>query len=254
MRILRCVKYEIKKIALNRWFYVGMLVMAILQAVAYWSVNYAISKSLIDSGSNTQGIIITGMSGIQEAFNMSGYAQVIAVVISAYISSDFSNGILKNELLSESSRSEAFVSKYLSAIFASDVIAMLTMGWGFVIASAIGGIGKAACDAVALNVVTQILAMNGYISIYFFVAVLVKKILPTVIINLFLPTVVAAVLTLLEKVFNVRVYRIWLDSLISDLIQATTKGVNYGLYISVALIYCTIFGTASIVLTRKVEV
>lgn len=253
MRILRCVKYEIRKIVLNRWFYVGILVMAVLQIITYWSVNYAISKSLIDSASDNS-YVITGMLGIQEAFNMSGFAQVIAVVISAYICSDFSNGILKNELVSESGRRNAFGAKYIAAIIVTDVTALLMMWWGFIIASVIWGIGEAVCNSIVLNVITQIFVMNGYISIYFLVAVLFKKILPTVIINLFLPTVVVAVMKLFEKVFNVHVYKIWLDSLISDLIQATTNDVNYGLYIFIALVYCAVFGTASIALTRKVEV
>lgn len=254
--MLKCVKYEIRKILCNRWFYIGTLVMIVLLGISTYTVRYVADHPEFLRDDSVQNLTVSGLHSLQDALNTGSFSLVMAVVISVYVCSHFSQGLLKNELVSGYRRQKLFLAKYIAAILVSDLSAVITMLFSFGIGTLLGGVGAAPTEHLVLNLVTQVILMNGYVSIFFFVATLIKKLLPAVLVNLFLPTIIGTILNYSELLFHskVHVYRVWLDVLASDLFHVTTEHLNYVFYVLVAVIYCVVFATASAVSVKKVEV
>lgn len=254
MNLFKYIKYEIRKILNNSWVYIGMAIMIAMQIVSNITIRYAAAHPEVVKENTTQKLIVTGFNGLQNALNLSGFSVVMAVVISAYICSDFRCGLLKSELVSGVKRETIFVAKYIATIIISDIVAFLIMLGGFVIGSMFWGIGDANICHVITNAITQICIMNGYASIFYSVAVVIKKTMPTVVINLFFPSIVGMLLSFLENFFHIHLYRIWLDILFSDLVNVTTESISYGWYIAVAFTYCFVLVTISLISVKSVEV
>lgn len=254
--MLKCIKYEIRKIINNPWFYIGTLVMLILLILSDYTIKYAADHPEFLDGEEAKGLMMNGYYAVQSALNTASYSMVMAVVISAYICSDFSHGLLKNELVSGRSRETIFAAKYMATLVVSDMVALIIVAGGFVIGGVIGGVGTQQTAHLGVNLLAQILLLNGYISIYFFVATMVKRILPTVIINLVLPTVISYALSYSEILFHSKVhfYKVWLDVLAADLYHVTVEHLSYWVYIVIAIVYCVIFAVASLFSVKKVEV
>ena len=254
--MLKCVKYELRKILSNRWFYIGTLVMIVLLGISTYTVRFVADHPEYLQEGSVQDLTVSGLHSLQDALNTGSFTLVMAVVISVYVCSHFSQGLLKNELVSGYSRQKLFLGKYIAAILVSDLTAVVTMLFSFGVGTVLGGVGVTPTDHLALNLVAQVILMNGYVSIFFFVATLIKKLLPAVLVNLFLPTIIGTILSYSEFLFHskLHVYRVWLDVLAGDLFHVTTEHLNYAFYFIIAIIYCVVFATASAVSVKKVEV
>lgn len=254
--MLKCVKYEVRKILNNPWFYIGVLVAIVLLGISTFTVAYAKNHPDVIPDGTVQDLTVSGFHSLQDALNTGSFSLILAVVISVYVCSNFSQGLLKNELVCGFSRQKLFLGKYVATLIVSDIAALVVMLGSFIIGSVLGGVGEAGTSRLVLNLVAQIVLMNGYASIFFFVASLVKKTLPAVLVNLFLPTVIGTILSYSELLFHskVHLYRVWLDVLAADLFHVTTEHLNYAFYFIVAIVYCVVFAAASAVSVKKVEV
>ena len=239
----KLIRFEFRKLFQNKAFYICLgisLVMTIIITLTYKAFTDLIAEAAKETGTMTPSTNYTSFVLLKSAFN-NGYVAMIGGVMTALlVSEDYTNDITKNIYSKGYSREQLYLSKYIVCLVAFLVLMVIGMIASFFFGFALDGLGKMG-NNYFLSVLGIFLVGIAYCTVFFGIAILLKKTGGAIAISIIGPTVISLLLAMGDTFLNIDDFNMseyWLDSRVTILAQddVEVKAFIITLVISLVLI------------------
>ena len=252
------LKFELRKLLQNKVLYICLGICAFLLIV-----NAITTKVLADIMKEAMEEIGQAYEPTDSALSMmknifsNNTLTIEAVVISLIVCEDFVGDVVKNIYSKGYSRTQVFFAKLFSSFIAFSVRMFGAMITSFLSGAALfGQIGKAGQNYFP-SLLCICLVGYAFFAIYFAIAILFKKIAPSIILSILGPVGVTLILALADGFLNKEDFALsdyWINSLLTNLsLTNVEKGTIFS---SIIISFCVIslFITLSLYFTERKDV
>lgn len=220
---------EFRRLLRAKSFYICLAIAMIMILISA-----ATNKMLLNIASSEEfgeafGAVIQAPTSISmlKSTASSSLTVILAIFLSIFVTEDYASDTIKNVYAKGFSREEVFFAKYVSTLAATFVFFAVCSLFSFAMGKAIfGEIGKAGENLVP-SLFAILLTVFAYATIYFTVAVCIKKTGAAIAISIIGPIVLTLLLSLGNAAINsekINLTDYWLDGRLSILQQANVAG------------------------------
>ena len=242
------IVFEFRKLLKNPLFYIlsgAMLAMTVFTAGTYRLL--AEAMDLFGEGQsfgNIPGMITSGSAFYLKALSESESVSIAAIFICIFALSD-NNGPIKTVISKGYDRVSVFFSKYIVSLVAVLIQTIAVLVFAYPTSLVIFGSVTGLPDNVALILFGQILSVVATHAVFFAVATATGKTVIAILVNVLVPSIIAALLALLDAAIgltDVTIAQFWIGSLISPF--SVTGATTEALVIS--FVMCAVYTAAGI--------
>ena len=197
--MLKLIKFEFRKVLRSKYMYIifgiGLFItlMSVLLTKAMNSILEQIGESTIPYSG-----YYAAKGALSSAFSIIG-----AIFITIFACEDFANQTNKNILAKGYNRLSLFYSKYIVSLLLSLgyalILVLLSTGIGYAL---YGDGGMAITDNVAVIFLMQLLCVIAYHAFFFFVAYSLGRTGVSIAINILVPMVLEAIVSIVDVIIN----------------------------------------------------
>lgn len=252
----RLIRFEFRKLFQNKAFYICVaisLVMTIIITLTYKAFNDLIAQAVEETGQIAPSSNYTSFILLKSSFN-NGYVAMIGGVMTALlVSEDYTNDLTKNIYSKGYSREELYISKYVACLVAFLILMLAGMVASFFFGFALDGLGQADKN-YALSILGIILVGIAYYTIFFGIAILLKKVGGAIAISIIGPTVISLLLAMGDTFLNLDEFKMseyWLDSRVTLLAQDEVEVKVFVVTLVIALVLIVAMIIPSFLINRK---
>ncbi|MBP5254133.1 MAG: ABC transporter permease [Lachnospiraceae bacterium] len=218
----RLIGFEFRKLFRRPAFYVCMgitVLLTLLAALTSYFFLVFIMDIIPDSEFMGDALIEAGINGrayLMNAVSNGNVITILAVFIALFICEDYTDGAAKNVIGRGFGRVEWVLARYITAFVAALILTAVAMLSGFAIATIIGGPGEGWNIGTVGLIGLQVLLILGYTAMFTFFSLLVRKAGGAIALNLFVPAVITAALTLADTFIDSETFMLqdfWLGSI-----------------------------------------
>ena len=259
-------RFEFRKLFRQKSFYICgcVLIGLILLTAVTLNMIYSLSQGNMEAGGVTvsasdDGFLYTGIYMLVGAVSSSNFTIVLAVFLSLFVCSDYTNGTLKNIIARGYSRTRIYAVKYMVSLAATTFYTIVCWLTGFLAGTAfweIGSLSGTTGDLI-VSLLLQLLGNFAYTSLFFLIAVLFKKTGGSIAVGIIGPLVLSMIISLADtlthkKSFDFADY--WLDNC---MVETETDLMASNMIIRCLVcfvIYAVLFYVISIFVGKRTEV
>ena len=155
----------------------------------------------------------------------SSLLMVLAAFITLFVTEDYAGNTIKNIYAKGYSNDLVFFSKYLSTLVSCVFIVLVTALFAFFSGLALFGEVGHTGHFFAGSIVAILFVLIAYVTVYFMVAICIRKVGGALAISLVGPVVLALILMLLDSISSkVTVSDYWLDGILTNLSEQDVSG------------------------------
>ena len=233
-------------------------------ALAMILISAATTKMLLEVAAKTSEDIAGafGSAALQAptAFSMlktsasSSLTTILAIFLSIFVTEDYTADTIKNVYAKGHSRDEVYFAKYISSLAASLMMILFTAAFSFCMGKALFGEFGTAGDNYVGSLLGELLILLAYVTIYFAIAISIKKTGASIAISIIGPLLVTLLLSLGNAAIDsetIDLTEYWLDGRLSLLLPANveTEDMIYGFVLGA--VYLIAAGGAGFLINRK---
>lgn len=259
-------RFEFRKLFRQKSFYICgcVLIGLILLTAVTLNMIYSLSQGNMEAGGVTvsasdDGFLYTGIYMLVGAVSSSNFTIVLAVFLSLFVCSDYTNGTLKNIIARGYSRTRIYAVKYMVSLAATTFYTIVCWLTGFLAGTAfweVGSLSGTTGDLVT-TLLLQLLGNFAYTSLFFLIAVLFKKTGGSIAVGIIGPLVLSMIISLADtlthkKSFDFADY--WLDNCMVETATDLMASNMITRCLICFLIYAVLFYVISIFVGRRNEV
>ena len=218
------LRFEFRKLFQNKAFYICIaisLVMTIIITLTYKAFTDLIVQAAEETGTLVPSTNYTSFNLLKSSFN-NGYVAMIGGVMTALlVSEDYTNDLTKNIYSKGYSREQVYISKFITCLVAFLILMIMGMIASFCFGFALDGLGEMGSNYF-LSILGIVLVGIAYYTIFFGIAILLKKTGGAIAISIIGPTVISLLLTMGDTFINLDNFKMseyWLDSRVTILAQ-----------------------------------
>ena len=179
-----------------------------------------------------------------------------AICVSVFTASEYSMGTLKNTLSRGFSRTQIYLSKLLVSCVSVIVLAVVYLLGGMIICGIfLRGISELTAVQMILCILSYLCLFLAMTSVYYMIAIVIRKTGVTIAMSLVIPNIVASILSTIAysiKDFS-EISQYWLFNTPSVVQRMCVNGQAY-IPILTALVYFAVSTAAGLIISRKQEV
>lgn len=252
----KLLSLELRRLIKHKSLYV-----CVIGVIACCFIVILTNKLLTSLSSGMEGNLLrmnfTGSYFLLNALSQSKIEIFLGVFIAIFVCMDFGEGTIRNIVSRGFTRIEIYFSKLFVCLIASFCIVILNLITGFVLGTIFGGVGDDWTIKILPLILSQLLTIIAYASIFVFFSLLLKKLGSALAVAIILPMFLPLLLTLVNAIFskvNFDFTNLWLSGCMSSL-----TNINIGTKeLSILLVTPSLYIVLSIVLTltffKKTEV
>lgn len=259
-------RFEFRKLFRQKSFYICgcVLIGLILLTAVTLNMIYSLSQGNMEAGGVTvsasdDGFLYTGIYMLVGAVSSSNFTIVLAVFLSLFVCSDYTNGTLKNIIARGYSRTRIYAVKYMVSLAATTVYTIVCWLTGFLAGTAfwkVGSLSGTTGDLV-ITLLLQLLGNFAYTSLFFLIAVLFKKTGGSIAVGIIGPLVLSMIISLADtlthkKSFDFADY--WLDNCMYQTAADLMASNMITRCLVCFIIYAVLFYVISIFVGKRIEV
>ena len=180
-------------------------------------------------------------------------AMIGGIMTALLVSEDYTNDLTKNIYSKGYSREQLYLSKYVVCLVAFLIMMFVGMLVAFFFGFALDGLGTMG-DNYILSVLGIILVGIAYFTIFFGVAILIKKTGGSIAICIIGPTVVSLLLTMVDSFINIENFNFsdyWLDNRVAMLSAADVEPKVFLITLGIAALFIVAMFIPSFLVNRK---
>ena len=245
----RLLKFEFRKLTRMKSFYICLLISLAFSALM------VVSQVFLSDATGAADNSKLAFASLAAAPNNGQLVILLAVFVSLFICSDYTEGTIKNIISRGYSRSQVYVAQYVTMIVTGLIFAILNMVFGFVLTAAFLGLGKPIEHMIPI-VLIDLLLVIGCVSLYHFFAVLFRRNGGSIAMGILFPIcigIVISILTLLVKREDLNLGVLELSNCMSILAGAAVTTKEIVLVALSGLVYSVLFGVAGFFTIRRRE-
>ena len=257
--MLALLRFEFRKLFRNKAFYiclgicVAVLVINTITSKLMADVMYEEMKDAYAEMGITYEYNFSALALIKSLFN-SNTAIIEGVAVSIIVCEDFASDVIKNIYSKGYNRTQVYFAKLLSSLCAFLMILLggmiISFLVGIVLTGELGSVGKNYIGSVFCIYLLAI----AYFAVYYAIAIIFKKIAPSIVISILGPTGVTILLVLANmfvKNENINLSDYWISGAMTNLAMTDveTKWIIVSIIVSIVVIGG--FGALSFFLHRK---
>ena len=256
------LRFEFRKLVKNKAFYIclGIALFLLIINTITNKVIADIDKEIMEEAYAEIGMsyeyAFSALSLLKQVFS-SNTSVVLGVVTSIIICEDFAGDIIKNIYSKGYSRTQVYFSKLISSLVAFVLIIVIGMILSFLLGVALTGELGSTGKNFAASVVCIYLVAIAYFAIYFAIAMIFKKVAPSIVLSILGPTGVTIILlliTILINKENVNLGDYWISGVMSNLSLGDVENKAIITSIVVSILVIAGFGLLSYFLHRRKDV
>ena len=243
------IKFELRKLFRMKSFYICLLISVFFEVLSV--VLSAVLNGVADMPKET----IMAFDSVSSAVANGQLEILLAVFVSLFVCSDYTEGTIKNVISHGFSRGQVYFVKYIVLIFAGWIFTLLAMGLSFGLTAILEGVGSPAAHFVPVLLIDLLLVV-AYVTLFQFFAVLFRKnggaITLGIVFPLCLSIVVMAVPLILRKK-EMDLSMVQIGQCFAKLSENLVDTKTMGLAALVGVIYIVLFGILGFLVIRKRE-
>ena len=255
----KLLSLEFRRLLRAKSFYICTAIALIMILISA-----ATSKMLLNIASSEEFNEAFGGAAIQAPTSLSmlkGVASssltvILAIFLSIFTAEDYSADTIKNIYAKGISRDEVFFSKYVSAIAATLVMFLVCALFSLVMGKAMfGEFGTAGKNYVG-SMFAILLSVIAYATIYFTIAICLKKTGASIAVSILGPLLVGLLLSLGNaalKSDKISLTDYWLDGRLTILTQANVEGKEVLIGFIIGVVVLLVAGAVGFVVNRSSE-
>lgn len=241
------IAFEFRKLLQQKSFYICLAII-----LALIGLSGAVNASLKDNSDII--FTFTVASFTKNALISSSFFMILGVFVALFCCDDVSNNTLKNLYSRGFSRGKVFFSKYIVSLCGSIFIAVISFIFAFLVSKI--SADDSTSDSLFGSIVSQIIVVIAYHSVFFTLSTIIGKVGGSVAINIIGPMLVLTVLTLITsllKLDSVNLSDYWLESAINGLTTPTIETKAFIKAIVMSVIYTVVFIPLGYIMNNKKE-
>lgn len=252
----KLIRFEFRKLFQNKAFYICIaisLVMTIIITLTYKAFTDLIAEAAQETGTLTPSTNYTSFVLLKSAFNNGYMAMVGGVMTALLVSEDYTNDITKNIYSKGYSREQLYISKYVVCLVAFLLLMIMGMIASFFFGFALDGLGKMGSNYF-ISVLGIFLVGIAYYTIFFGIAILLKKTGGAIAISIIGPTVISLLLTMADTFLNLDDFNMsgyWLDNRVTLLAQDDVEIKVFLITLVISLVLMVAMIIPSFLVNRK---
>ena len=253
------LRFEFRKLFQNKAFYICLgisLFLLIINAITAKAMAEIMKETMEDLGQPYESAY-SGLSLLKSVFS-NNTSIIEGVLITIIVCEDFVGDIVKNIYSKGYNRTQVYFSKLISSLTAFTAIIVVGMIVSFITGLALFGKVGSPDKSYIPSIICIFLLSWAYFSIYFGLAMLFKKIAPSIILCIIGPTAVSLLLAMADAFINkegeIVLSDYWISSQMSyqSLSVVENKTIFTSIVLSISLI--ALFITLSFFLNEKRDV
>lgn len=263
------LKFEFRKLFRQKSFYICGAILVGLLLITTVSINFLmdINNQMIQTGDGSVSMGIegyadyNGLKMVTCALSECNISIFLAVILSLYICSDYTNDTLKNVIAKGYSRVSIYASKFIVSMVTVTIYTVFCWLAAFVSGTAFWGVGTldegATAGSFILALFVQLLIIYAYTAVFFFLCVLLRKTSGSIAVGILAPLVINLLLTFLDALFHKKNFQLsdyWLDSLLAQSNGACLPSEIVTRGIICSLIYFVVFAVCGHLVGRRHQV
>lgn len=234
----RLIKLQIRNVFYNKMFYVCLGLTLLMSPI----LTFIISLNMPSTTIKVFPEIISFMavdSGL-----------ISAIFIALFFCFDFSEGTTKNIIARGYTRTQLLISKYVASFVGVAAMHLASCLLIFILFIN-NGLGYE--DGMIYSLINSILYAITYLFFYGTMSFLLEKNGSAIVACIFVPSIIPAVLGLIDTYFKINIAKFWIDNLSNKLIEKPSLA-NLGLPVTFYIIYIIAFIAAGIYLSKRKEI
>ena len=252
----KLIRFEFRKLLQNKAFYICVaisLAMTIIITLTYKAFTDLIAQAAEETGTLVPSTNYTSFVLLKSSFN-NGYVAMIGGVMTALlVSEDYTNDLTKNIYSKGYSREQLYLSKYIVCLVAFVVLMIIGMIASFFFGFALDGLGEMG-DNYFLSILGIVFVGLAYYTIFFGIAILLKKTGGAIAISIIGPTVISLLLTMGDTFINLDNFKMseyWLDNRVLLLAQDNVEVKTFVVTLIISLVLIVAMIIPSFLVNRK---
>ena len=252
----KLIRFEFRKLFQNKAFYICTaicLAMILITTLTYKAFADLIAQAAEETGTPAPSTNYTSFVLLKSAFSNGSMAMIGGIMTALLVSEDYTNDLTKNIYSKGYSREQLYLSKYVVCLVAFLIMMFVGMLVAFFFGFALDGLGTMG-DNYILSVLGIILVGIAYFTIFFGVAILVKKTGGSIAICIIGPTVVSLLLTMVDSFINIENFNFsdyWLDNRVAMLSAADVEPKVFLITLGIAALFIVAMFIPSFLVNRK---
>lgn len=263
------LKFEWKKLLKSKSFYICCAVLVALILIAGFTL-HLIGSYVLESGALSTDMTGAEMDLAMDVFDMNGISFmmrslsignitiILAIFVSLFTCTDYANGTMKHIISRGYHRTTAAFSKYITALFAGLIMVILSYATAFILGSVLWGMGETISMDLLITFLVQLLGVFAYISIYFMIATMMRKIGGTIAVCIIVPNlVISLLLSLVDELTKEKAFRLsdyWIGNIFGR-VSVGTPTFDVLVHSALCLAgYVVVFLGLSLLISRRQEV
>ena len=187
-------RYEFRRILRSRCPYICIAISAVIVFLALLSVN-----TLNNLLPEDQRVLGDALYGIKQAFGMSLFTVLAAIVVSVFITEEYAQETIKNVYGKGYGKNAVFWVTYLTSLSAVVVFFLFDLLVGFLSGLLFFGRMGTAGENYALSVLGLFLIVLAYHSLFFAISISLRKPAPAIAASIAGPLVLSAIVLLFDS-------------------------------------------------------
>ena len=256
------LKFEFRKLFQNKAFYIclGIAIFLLVINTITSKVMADINKEMMEEAYAEMGIKVeysfSALALLKAVFN-SNVAIVEGVVVSIIVCEDFAGDIIKNIYSKGYKREQVFFAKLLSSLAAFLMIIIGGMIISFLLGVALTGQLGSVGKNFAGSVICIYLVAIAYFAIYYAIAIIFKKVAPSIVLTILGPTGVT-ILLILANLFikneEITLSDYWISGVMTNLSYTDVETKSIVTAIIVSTLVIAGFGCLAFFMHRRKDV
>lgn len=250
----KMIKFELSKLKNQKSLFICtgiMLASLLLNVFTYWAMESVMSEELGSMGD--MGVIVgfDMITSVLQAANNGSLTLIAGIVISIFVCSDYSQGTIKNIIARGYSRTTVYFAKLLAVCVMTAAMFLVCVLFGFIFGTAFFGFTAPAGARWLGMLAVQLVATVAFSAFAFFFSNLFRKMAPSIILIIVVPTVVQVVLTLIDIFAKTNLSDYWITSVFASLATVGVSTSRILISLAASLLYVAAFVASGWALGRK---
>lgn len=226
---------DLLKLEFRRLFRAKSLYICTVIALVMIVISAATTKMLLDIASSEEFNEAFGGAALQTPTSLSmlktvlssSLTTILAIFLSIFVTEDYASDTIKNVYAKGKSRDSVFFAKYISTLAASLIMLVLCAGFSFAAGKMLFGEYGTAGENYVGSLFAELVIFLAYVTIYFTIAISIKKTGASIAISIIGPLLVSLFLSLGNAALNsetVDLSEYWLDGRLGILEATNVAG------------------------------
>lgn len=262
------INFEFRKLFRSIAFYVcciTIIALIVLQISLMWQMERIaneISNNNTDfsedvTTSEEEKEVYTGRSLMMSSLADSGLITVIAVFVAIFVCRDFSEGTIKHTVSRGYSRVKIYFAKFMVATIGIVIMSVASIFAAFATGSTIWKTGESLSLSQLGILLSQLLCVLAYFSIFYCVAVCTKKSSLTITFGIVGPMIISPLITFADSLIKnnsaIKPSDFWIANCLNDISTEVVADKILARSVSCGVVYFILFVALGVLAIRKKE-